>query len=299
MIETALENLKLILTSPRERAPGTIVTYLQTAKTFLTWLGDSRQPTDKDFRRYFLYRREQGIKERTLSTEFVHLQKLAVANDWPWPFSKEDKPVAEEEPSAPAHTPEEIQILIEARDKYSKAEIFYLALSTTWGFRAEEMVRLEKRDYNDRTLKIKIAKRKKQVPRVEHLIPDEIRSIMLDYHPKLKNTSSLTKMYYRIITKAGLPRRERYGWHSIRRCLETMLGWNLAAARLPLSLVADFMSWSKQRKGTVYGGAPMVGVYDHPEILSNEPFAVDKLVLGVHPFLKYWAKKRKTSQKKA
>lgn len=292
----SLENLKLVLTSPRERAPGTITSYLQTGKTFLEFLGERQMPTGKDdaakteagriFRRYFLHRREQGISERTLAKEFVQLHKLAVANDWPWPFTSDDRPVAEEEPFAPAFTPEEIEVLIKAREEYSKGECFYLAVSTTWGLRREEMVRIRKRDYNEQTIKIKTAKHGR---RVEHMIPEEIYPLLLNYHPSLTNINSLSYMFYRILNKAGVERKKGYGWHSVRRTLRTLLEWNLAENRLPLSLVADFMGWSRTLKGIVYGGgAPMLGVYSHPEILSGDPFATDKLVLNVHPFLHFW-----------
>lgn len=293
-----LENLKLFLTSPRERAKGTITSYLQTGKVFLQFLGDRQMPTGKDetaiaeagniFRRYFLHRRDQNISERTLRKEFMHLKKLAGANQWPWPFTADDTPVPEEEPLAPAFTPEEIETLIKAWDKYSRGERFYLAVSTTWGLRREEMIRIRKRDYDGDTITIKIAKQKKKILRVQHIIPDEIKPILLNYRPKLNNINSLSYMFYRILNKAGLKQRKGYGWHSIRRTLRTLLEWNLAENRLPLSLVADFMGWSKTTKGVVYGGAPMLGVYSHPEILSSDPFAIDKAILGVHPFVKLW-----------
>lgn len=297
-MQTELEELKLVLTSPRERAPGTITSYLQTGKTFLNWLGEVQMPTGEDdaakaeaariFRRYFLYRRERDISERSLTKEFVQLKKLAAANEWPWVFTSDDRPVAEEEPYAPAFTPEEIETLIKARGEYSDGERFYMALSTTWGSRREEMVRVRKRDYNEQTITLKIAKQKKRALRVEHLIPEEIYPILQDYHPKLTNINSLSYMFYRILNKAGVERRKWYGWHSIRRSLRTLLEWNLAENRLPLSLVADFMGWSKTTKGIVYGGAPMLGVYAHPEIMSSDPFAIDKMVLSVHPFLHFW-----------
>lgn len=287
-MQTELENLKLVLTSPRERAPGTISSYLQTGRFFLEFLGDGAQPTDKDFRRYFLHRREEDISGRTLTKEFVQLKKLADANNWPWPFTSDDKPVAEEEPFAPAFTPKEIETLIRARDKYSKGELFYLAVSTTWGLRREEMVRINKRDYTEVSIKIKTAKHGR---RVEHIIPDEINPILQNYHPRLKSRGSLTYVFYRVLNKAGIERRKGYGWHSIRRTLRTLLEWNLAENRLPLSLVADYMGWSRTQKGIVYGGAPMLGVYSHPEIISTDPFAIDRLVLGVHPFLKHWVVK--------
>ena len=287
-MEKELENLKLVLTSPRERAKGTIVSYLQTAKVFMEFLGDGGQPTDKDFRRYFLHRREQDISERTLTKEFIQLKKLAEANNWPWPFTSDDRPVAEEEPFAPAFTPEEIETLIDARDEYSKGELFYVAVSTTWGLRREEMVRIRKRDYTEVSIKIKTAKHGR---RVEHIIPDEINPILQNYHPKLNNINSLSYLFYRVLNKAGIERKKGYGWHSVRRTLRTLLEWNLAENRLPLSLVADYMGWSRTQKGIVYGGAPMLGVYSHPEIISTDPFAIDRLVLGVHPFVKHWVVK--------
>jgi len=300
-VETELENLKLVLTSPRERAKGTIVSYLQTGRVFLEFLGDRQLPTGKDetaaaeagriFRRFFLHRREQGISERTLTKEFIQLKKLADSNSCPWPFTSDDRPVAEEEPFAPAFMPEEIETLIRARDKYSKGELFYVAVSTTWGLRREEMVRIRKRDYNEQTIKIKIAKQKGRALRVEHVIPDEINPILQDYHPHLTNINSLSYLFYRVLDKAGIERRKGYGWHSVRRTLRTLLEWNLAENRLPLSLVADYMGWSRTQKGIVYGGAPMLGVYSHPEIMSADPFAIDRLVLGVHPFLKHWVVK--------
>jgi len=294
-LNEALENLKLVLSSPRERAPGTITSYLQTGKLFLEFKGEQQMPTGKDetairesghiFRRYFLHRRDQGVSERTLGKEFVQLKKLAKANGWHWPFTSDDRPIAEEEPFAPAFTPEEIETLIKAQDKYSKGERFYLAVSTTWGLRREEMVRIRKRDYTDTSIKIKTAK---HGPRVEHLIPDEIKLILQSYHPQLTNINSLSHMFYRILDKAGMEQRKGYGWHSVRRTLRTVLEWNLGEKRLPLSLVADFMGWSKRQKGIIYGGAPMLGVYSHPEIMSNEPFVVDRLVLSAHPFVKLW-----------
>ena len=147
------------------------------------------------------------------------------------------------------------------------------------------MLRIRKRDYSNQTIKIRTAKRGR---RVEHIIPDAINNILQANHPKLDNINSFSFMFYRIIRKAGLEQRKGYGWHAVRRTLRTLLEWNLAEAKLPLSLVADFMGWSKTQKGIVYGGAPMLGVYDHPEIMSSDPFALDRLVLKVHPFLKVW-----------
>jgi integrase len=288
-MERELENLKLILTSPRERAKGTITSYTQTARTFFKWYGNTEPPTALDLRRFFLWRQENGKSKRTRAKEFSHLMKLWEANAWEWPFTRDDRPVPDDESNQPAFTPEEVEILIKARDNYSPAERFYLAISTTWGFRREEMLSIRKKDYTETVLKVKIAKQKGRLRIIEHLIPEEIRPMMMDYHPKIGNIHSLSYLFYRVMDKSGMGQRKGYGWHAIRRTLRTVLEWNLAERRLPLSLVADYMGWSKAQKGAVYGGAPMLGVYSHQEIMSSEPFAVDRRIISVHPFIQYWS----------
>ncbi len=189
VMEEALNNLKLVLTSPRPRAPGTLISYLQTGKTFLLWSGAMLPPTDNDFRRYFVHRRSQGIAERTLTKEFVQLQKLAMANEWEWPFTGDDRPISDEDASQPAFSPEEIETLVKARDEYDHQELFYLAISTTWGRRREEMLRIQKRDYNEESIKFKVAKQRKGKTVSEKLIPEEIRDILLQYHPNISGST--------------------------------------------------------------------------------------------------------------
>ena len=282
---TALENLKERLSAPRLKAPGTIKTYLETGERFLSLFPDG-QPTDSDFRQYFIHRREQNISERTLRKEFFHLKKLALANSWPWPFTaREDAPVSEEEPFAPPLMPDDIEKLIKAQHLYLKSERFYLAISTTWGCRREELARIKKRDYDDNSILIRTAK---HGHRVRHLIPDVLKPIFEAYRPKEHTPTALSIMFHRICDKAEVKIGKGYSFHSARRTLRTLLEWHLAENRLPLSLVADFQGWSKTTKGIAYGGAAMLGVYAHPEILSSDPFATDRLIYPVHPFLPFW-----------
>ncbi len=284
-MELALENLKERLSSPRLRAPTTIKSYLETGQRFLNWKADGQTPTAGDFRRYFIYRREHNISERTLRTEFFHLKKLALSNDWGWPFTKDDTPYSEEEPFQPPLMPEDIEKLIKAQHLYLKSERFFLAVSTTWGSRREEMARIKKRDYDIDSILIRTAKHGQ---RVRHLIPDVLKPIFEAYRPRQHNPATLSYMFHRVCHKAGVKVEKGYGFHSIRRTLRTLLEWRLAENRLPLSLVADYQGWSKTTKGIAYGGAPMLGVYAHLEVVSSDPFAVDRLVYPVHPFLGFW-----------
>lgn len=283
-MDIALENLKERLSAPRLRMPGTISTYLETGRRFIAWLGNG-PPTESDFRKYFIYRRERGISERTLRKEFFHLKKLALANDWGWTFVPEDTPVSEEEPFAPPLMPEIIEMLIKAQHLYLKAERFYLAVSTTWGCRREELARIRKRDYDTESILIRTAK---HGPRVRHLIPDVLKPIFEAYHPKEHTPTALSIIFRRICNKAGVKVEKGTSFHGARRSLRTLLEWHLADNRLPLSLVADYQGWSKTTKGIVYGGASMLGIYAHPEVLSLDPFSTDRLIYPIHPFLPWW-----------
>lgn len=293
-VETRLpppvENLLLALSSPRERARGTIDSYLLTATSYFRFAGKDNIPGEEGLRKYFVKRRKEGINERTLRKEFVHLKKLYLSNHWNWPFTRDDMPQPKEAATAPAFTLEEIATLIQARDEYSKAESFYLAVSTTWGPRREEILNIKRRDYDSEVITIRLAKRRTGGKLIRHIIPDEIKPILFNYHPRLKTAVSLSYAFQAILLKSGLGKRQGYGFHSVRRSLRTLLEWNLAKEGLPLSLVADFMGWSPAAKGMVYGGAAMLGVYSHPEILSSDPLGIDKLLLKHHPFLPYWVK---------
>ena len=291
-VETTLpppvESLLLALSSPRERAKGTIDSYLLTANSYFRFAGKDNIPGEEGLRKYFLQRRKERINERTLRKEFVHLKKLYLSNHWDWPFTRDDMPQPKEAATAPAFTLEEITTLIRAREKYSKAESFYLAVSTTWGPRREEILNIKRRDYDSEVITIRLAKRRTGEKLIRHIIPEEIKPILFDYHPRLKTAVSLSYAFQAILLKSGLGKKEGYGFHSVRRSLRTLLEWNLAKDGLPLSLVADFMGWSPAAKGIVYGGAAMLGVYSHSEILSSDPLGIDKLVLEHHPFVSLW-----------
>lgn len=281
----ALENLRERLSSPRLRAPGTLTSYLVTSANFLAGLKGNQAPTDSDFRRYFMRRRQEGISERTLRKEFFILKKLAIANNWPWPFQADDTPYPEEEPNAPAFLPEQVERLIKARAKLSKGERFFLAVATTWIVRREELSRIKKRDYDGETLIINTAKHGRKV---KHLIPDYLKPIFADYRPREHSPTALSMMFQRICTKAGLEHQKGRGWHSIRRTLTTMLAARLPQNNLDPALIADYSGWSKKSMGGFFGGAAMVGIYRHPEILDADPYGTDRVIYSIHPFLPLW-----------
>lgn len=285
-MQTELENLRLVLTSPRPRAPSTLTSYLSIANNFLTWLGDRTPPEEMDLRRYFLKRHEEKISEGTLRTAFAVLQKLYRANRWDWPLQSEDRPEAPPGGTTPAFTREEVEQLIKNRELLSKGERFYLAMATIYAPRRIELARIKKRDIKGNTIYIDTAKKGEKRT---HLIPDKIMPYIEAYRPRQHNVSSLSAMFDRIYKKGLGKKKKGYGWHCFRTTLDTLLPIALAKADKPLTLVGYFMRWSRRTTGARFLGTPMGGVYARPEIMSEDPFFIDREVFEVHPFLSLWA----------
>jgi len=284
-MQTALENLRLVLSSPRPRAPSTLTGYLSVANQFLTYLGDKIPPDEMDLRRYFLKRRDEGIGENTLKTDFAKLNKLYLANHWDWPFGKEDRPEAPPQTNTPAFTWEEVSELIKNRELYSKGERFYLAIATTYIIRRIELARITKRDLKANTIYVDTAHRG---AKRTHLIPDEIMPYIEAYHPKKNNVSSLSAMFVRICQKGLGEKKRGYGWNSFRRTLDTLLPIALAKADKPMTYVGYYAGWSQRSIGSRIFYTPMAGVYGRPGIISSDPFFVDREIFQAHPFLLLW-----------
>jgi hypothetical protein len=253
-----------------------------------------------DLRRYFLYRREQGISEGSLRTYYAVLEKLYKANRkvnpatgevaWDWPLESGDRPEAPSVATTPAFTREEVTELIKNRELYSKGECFYLAIATIYAPRRIELARIKKRDIKDHTIYIDTAHGGEKRTQ---LIPDEIMPYIEAYHPKEHNVRALTFMFDRICVKGLGEHKQDYGWHSLRRTLDTLLPIALAKADKPLTLVGYFMRWNRKSTGARFLGAPMGGVYARPEIMSSDPYFADREVFSVHPFLPLWIDKQK------
>jgi len=284
-MDDPLKMLELALTSPRVRAPGTITTYTCQARRYLGWLGPHIPPSTIDTRKYIAERRKDGLGEGTLATLFQQLKALHEANEWPWPFTGKDRPEPPTEVNAPAFTEEEVATLIRNRALFSNAERFYLALSTILAPRREELARVDKKDIKGDLILIHTAK---HGPERWHLLPDEIMPLIAAYKPKRHDASALSAIFQRICKKGFGEKKKGYGFHSIRRTIDTLAPIALAREGLPLTFWAEYMRWSKKSIGTRFLGSPMAGHYMHPEILSSDPFALDRLILPIHPFLRYW-----------
>jgi site-specific recombinase XerD len=282
MKEQALAELKERLSSPRLRAPTTIQTYLETAERFLDMVKDADIPTDSHIRRYFIKRREGGISERTLTKEFTHLKKLFLCNRWPWEFTSDDTPRADEKKKLPVLHPSDVEKLIAARAKYDLTERFYLAVATTWIVRREELARIKKRDYDDETITIHTAKHGR---RRQHPIPEPLKPIFQRFRAREHTPTALSILFQRICKKAGVKLQPRSGWHSLRYIVNSELRRALISNREDPIILVDYGGWVRDRGAGSFGDLTMSEYYSRPEVRFPNTVARDKFIYSVHPFL--------------
>ncbi len=286
-MDERLQKLDERLHGRRLKAPSTIKGYTATARRFLIWLGKKKAPAEADYDRYFAERRKQGISERTLLTESFQIQKLALANDWTWSITKDDRPYPKDKPYQPVLSLNQVEQLIMAQKSYSDAERFYLALATIYICRREAMAQLVKRNYDDQTIVIPGVHGGKTI---KHLIPDVIKPVILEYRFKQHEVKTLSDMFRHMSKKAGLELPSGFGWHSFRRTLTTYVKHLLFQNRINPAIWTDFTGWAGGNKGEELLDSDMSVYYEHKEILSEDPYYIDRLVFTVHPCLKFWQK---------
>jgi len=193
-----------------------------------------------------------------------------------WDMGKRGAPkVAAKDVVAPALTAEEIQTMVETAKagRLEDDEVAFLAVSTTYGLRREEMVRIEPEhfDWGEKTIYILTCKGGDE--RL-HLIPEEIIPWLAGHDfSKRYSLFALSKMYRQIEAKSGIGHREGAGWHSPRRQLDTML-----MDILPMPQVKTFLRWKTRSSSEM----PM-------RYYSAGLERLERAVFSVHPFVPFWA----------
>ena len=273
------------ISSSRERSAASLATYAAVGMKFFAVLGEVRKPTEQDWHDYFMVRRRQGVSERTRAKEFYCLKRLAETNHFVWPFEKDDAPRPIDDTEVPVFSVEQVEQLIKAWPHYTTAERFYLACATVWGLRSNELVAIRKRDYDAKSVVFHKSKREKSPRR---LLPDQLKSLFAGARPSLSTTKGAGHLFDRICLKAGVKRKPRQSWHSIRHSVDTVLFWATAEHKVDQSLIGAWMNWSRARRGVSFGGSAMAGVYRNDEAVSEDPYRTDRIIIPIHPFLKLW-----------
>lgn len=150
-------------------------------------------------------------------------------------------------------------------------QVAMTALFTVYGCRSAEAARM-RADYVDRRAgTIMLPTAKGGAPRV-HRIPAAILPVIHpDHFPGARSNTEMWGWWRDLERRAGIPRRERQGWRSVRRGVTRLL---LEAGVLDMDLAA-WMSWRSPSMVHRYSLLPVD--------------RLEKTVLEKHPLIPVWA----------
>jgi hypothetical protein len=223
-----------------------------------------------DVIRYLCCLREQGYRQSSIDVMLRAVKLLAQIQGWPFPKLSMLR-VRDKDVRRPTFSSEEIcQMIRRGKEVLSEREVAYLALSTTYGLRREELSNLGRIDGKVTVDTVKGG------PVVCHAVPGEIKPYLAAY--ERSGVRYMSFVFRRMVEKLdmSLP-DENYGWHAIRRGLATELLYR----DVSLINVVRFMRWSDT---TVKGEFGMLAIYG-----KRNQEEVDRSVFRVHPFLPIWS----------
>jgi len=222
-----------------------------------------------DVIRYLCCLREQGYRQSSIDVMVRPVKLLAQIQGWSFPRLVMPK-VRESDVSRPILSYEEIGLMIRrGKEVLSDRELAYLALSTTYGLRREELSGLGRIDGRVTVNTVKGG------PVTTHVVPVEMKPYLTGY--ERTGVRYMSSVFHRIVRKLSIPLPSgNCGWHAIRRGLATELLYR----DVSLINIVRFMRWSD---GSVKGQFGMLAIYGR----RNQE-EVDRSVFRVHPFLRMW-----------
>jgi len=176
----------------------------------------------------------------------------------------------------PSLTLDEVRRMVSAAKSgfLDSAEAFFLAFTSIYGLRREELRRLRREhfDFNGRVFWVDTAKGGE---RRYQLLCDEAIPYVENHDFRDRDLSRISRRFDSICDKAGVEKGREMGWHALRRMLDTLLIDRFG--ELPAKI---FLRWR------LSSSAAMELRY-----YTRDPLAVDREVLSGHPVLELWRDK--------
>ena len=236
--------------------------------------------TRNDVTAFLAHLRKRGLGASTIDKDLKTIKLLSVIQHWGAGPDGSDFPklsltqVSEDEIRRTILEKNVIGSMITwgKQGALNDTELCYMALSTTYGLRRIEMMRLKPSSFpNGHHLIVDTAKGGRKTI---HLIPPQIEPYLDSF--RHYEADSLTHMFHRIAAKCGVDTAAGYGWHSIRRSLAT----ELIFAEVSTINVLRFMRWAEPAVRRELG---MLAIY-----AKKDQARIDKEIFKIHPFLSYW-----------
>lgn len=230
--------------------------------------GYKKKYTREDLTLFLGHMRKKGLCQNTIYKNLKAIKLLAKIQEWAFPVLSMRR-VRDAEVNRPIFTKDEVMSLIlNGKRLLTPPQLCFLALSTVYGLRRVEMVRLQPANLTASTITVNTAK---EGPKTTHLVPPEIAPYLKFSQDYKEDT--LTHMFHAIMVATGMKATGGFGWHSIRRALAT----ELVLAEASAINVMRFMRWSEKSMRREFG---MLSLY-----AKKDQTKIDNSIFAMHPFL--------------
>lgn len=256
---------------------------IETARQWRGWVdrfvsicGEKGGYDRSDVIKYLAELRGNGFRQNSINTMVRPIKLLCQIQGWSGGFPRVGMvKVRESDINRSIFSRDEVcEMIRRGKNVLSGRELAYLALSSIYGLRREELTNLE---VNGETVVVDTVKGGRVTT---HLIPDGIKPYLVGY--ERSDVWYMSFVFRRMMRKLGVKLNgSAYGWHSIRRALVS----ELVSEDASLFNILRFMRWSDARLVSEFS---MVVIY-----AKREQGKIDRAIFEVHPFLPIWGEKGK------
>lgn len=272
-MHTKVSQLKRFKESmPAWRSASTLYRYPRLVATFIDYVGVKPTYDKVDAMRFLNHIINSGLSKNYAQWSAYILKQFYESLGLTFPLKARDLPqVGPGDINAPVFAAAYVESLVKAVKRKGDPRMrAYLALSTAFGLRREELALLSSKNIDNGVVTFQAIKHGE----IRQLtMPQEIQPYILGYELAPAHPQTATNVLKKIQLLAGYKHEERDGWHSIRRGLIT----GLVSAGVPISHVYSFMGWKLSRR------LGIVGVYTRPDFKD-----VEEAVYAKHPFTPFW-----------
>lgn len=221
----------------------------------------------------------RGMSQNTINLTVAALKRLFSANGKEWPLSRRDAPKADKKRQKnKGLSAERLRDLIDrVKFKGTAAQKFYLSLSSTYGFRRDELGGICADDIDPNAHVVSVDTLKGGLQRVHH-IPPQIRPYIYGYLNGLetKKDFQMNRLFNGMCKAVGFTKKRSESWHSIRHAVITGLK---VEGQLDGDTISRWIGWKTSQSGA----SPMFDTY-----FDAEPGDLDNQVFDHHPFPHSW-----------
>lgn len=262
--------------------------YPHMAKRFCAWL-EEREPSRETIDKFLEKLKREGYAPGSQSAYFGMIRSMLRANGLEWPYRRGEAPtVSERDVNAPRLSVALITKLLDVSIKFRSEHRAYLALSTTYGIRREEIREIGPHSFDWKVPSIYIKTAKHGRERY-HLIPEQIAPFLQGHDWRPRSPQYLSQCFVELLMGIILrgERTEGVGWHAIRRSLVHVL----FESGLNEAQVDTFLRWRRSSSSMArryYNTMEIAedGTTAGPELADAD---LDRKAFAVNPWLPKWA----------